>query len=253
LWLPVSFSNGVIDYTAEFAAYEYAAPPSFIQSLPQNNQTVLFVGASHVRYLISQVAQIYYNMTYGTDGCIENHAVEKKNSRFNFTQLKFADQWLRQKPEHVLDHVGTNFDKYILLLGHWDAGYPRKKPTMPRFFLKALMGIIELLEKLTKPGAEIFVLSVNQHPPGIKMLINQDWRVPPMIDAYNEAIWSQVEVELPVKSSKSFRFRNHPRTYFVDNTDIMDPVWDSATDWYHPCRYAIRPMALRVLDLLTLS
>jgi hypothetical protein len=86
---------------------------------------------------------------------------------------------------------------------------------------------------------------------GRKMIQAADWRIPPLIDAYNEVLYREVEqVDFPIRSTRSFRFKGLTRTYLLDNTDIVDPVWDSASDFYHPCRYAFRPIALRVLDLL---
>ena len=125
-----------------------------------------------------------------------------------------------------------------------------KEPTPPAKFLESLLKVITILEEVAKPGAEIFVVTVNQSSMSYRTLSGNDWRIPPFVDAYNDEIWSQVEVEYPITSSRSFRFKNFNRTFLLDSTDIMDSMWDSASDFYHPCRYAIRPIALRVLDLL---
>jgi hypothetical protein len=145
----------------------------------------------------------------------------------------------------------SQYDKYVVTLGHWDAGgWPRAQPTPPGFFLDDILSILNILETTDKASAEIFFTSVNQHPMGRMVMNGIDWRVSPLIDAYNDEILSQVEVIHPITSARSFRFRDFNRSYFLDNRDIIDPIWDAALDFYHPCRYAMRPMALRVLDLL---
>lgn len=74
MWLPVDQRTGTIHYGAEHFGYQYTPPPRFLQQRNEtHNQTMLFVGASHVRYLMNQVSQIYYNLTYGSDGCTEEH------------------------------------------------------------------------------------------------------------------------------------------------------------------------------------
>lgn len=254
MWLPVNYSNGDIDYNADHFSYEYTPPPQFLQDDRQYTKdfSIAFVGASHVRYLKNQVSQIYYNVTEGKDGCSEPHVpppdLENNQSRFLQIKMQFANDLLSKPKEEVL---GQNdyFDKYIVTLGHWDAGYPDSRPTVPSMFLEGLLSIISLLEEMAKPSAEIFVTSVNQHPLGTKVLSGDDWRLPPLIDAYNEMIWRQVEV-VPGGGPRSLKFKPFKRTYYLDNRDIVDPVWDSAFDFYHPCRYAIRPIALRVLNLV---
>jgi hypothetical protein len=229
--------------------------PKFLEESKSGvqNQTILFIGASHVRYLKNQVSQIYYNITNGFDGCQEEHTVPpdlgNNQTRFNRIYLRFVDQWMGRNANPLVPTF-SNYDKYVVTIGHWDAGFPLDRPTPPGLFLNDILSILNILETSVKPSAEIFVTSVNQHPLGHKMLVGMDWRVSPLIDAYNDEILSQVEVDHPITSTRSFRFRDFNRSYFLDNSDIMDPIWDSATDFYHPCRYAMRPIALRVLDLL---
>ena len=73
-WLPVDPSMGAIDYTAEHFGIMYTPTPSFLHDSKsgRHDQTIMFVGASHSRYLANQVSQIYYNLTYGHDGCMNN-------------------------------------------------------------------------------------------------------------------------------------------------------------------------------------
>lgn len=140
--------------------------------------------------------------------------------------------------------------------GHWDAGSPTGKPTPQNEFLKNLWSTLQnVQEMIVKPAAKIFVLTVNQHPIGYKASDCIDWRVPPMIDAYNRQL-RRLVTEHPVgndntnKRPRVYSFQNMTNAYLVDNADIMDPIWDGANDWNHPCRNAMRPMALRVLSLL---
>ena len=87
-------------------------------------------------------------------------------------------------------------------------------------------------------------MTVNQSPMSSLMQSGNDWRISPFIDAYNDEIWSQVEVEYPITSIRSFRFKNFNHTFLLDNTNIMDSMWDSASNFYHPCRYGIPHIAL---------
>ena len=257
MWLPVNPTNGSIDFDAEHFGHNYTPMPSFLQQSKsgRHNQTILFVGASHVRYLANQLSQIYYNLTYGHDGCIEEHVqppdLGNNYSRFHHNYLSFGRQWIQQPIETIIDNSGGNHhDKIIISYGQWVASYMKGIPTLPNAFVQVLLSIIDTMDKISKPEAEIFVLTVNHNPIGTRALEGIEWRIPPLIDAYNDQIWNQVTVDYPITGTRSFRFKNFNRTYLLDNSDIMDPIWDSAEDFNHPCRYGTRPMALRVLDLL---
>ena len=68
MWLPVHPSNGSIDFPTEPMSHEYTPIPSFLSPEQQQqqqrgdkyNQSILFVGDSHARYLKNQVSQIKY-------------------------------------------------------------------------------------------------------------------------------------------------------------------------------------------------
>jgi hypothetical protein len=226
MWLPVNPSTGVIEYTAEHFGYNYTPTPSFLRESKsgRHNQTILFVGASHSRYLANQVSQIYYNLTYGHDGCVEKHAqppmmiLGSNVSRFGSAKLNFGYEWFNKPCHEVLSNYGDYYDKYVVTSGHWDAGWLKNKPTSPGKFLESLLKAISILEELAKPGAEIFVVTVNQSPMGRGMLRGTDWRIPPLIDAYNDEIWSQVDIEYPITSTRSFRFKNFNRTFLLDSS-----------------------------------
>jgi hypothetical protein len=166
MWLPVS-NSGVVDYQAEHSGYMYQPPPTFLaEKQPRHNQTILFIGASHARYLKNQVSQIYYNLTYNSDGCREEHThpLDLDRPRFAHDYLRFADKYTNKSPEVVSEDGGTyfQFDKYIITTGHWDAGFPFKKPTPPAIFINNVLNLLKILDDKAKPGAEIFITTVNQ-------------------------------------------------------------------------------------------
>jgi hypothetical protein len=94
------------------------------------------------------------------------------------------------RDKKVINHYGVHYDKYVITSGHWDAGWPMQEPTPPTKFLESLLKVISILKEFTKPGAEIFVVTVNQAPMGSWMQSGIDWRILTLIDAYNDAIWS---------------------------------------------------------------
>ena len=253
-WLPVDPTNGVVDYDAEHFGYEYSPTPHFLQESKsgQNNKTVLFIGDSHTRDLRQQSFNIYYNTTGPRCACTERPYkpytdLDNNVERFGYAMHLHAHEVFDSKLN--FDKLGNHWDMFVITMGHWDAGHPLEVPVTPAAFIKGLLNLTAILEDTAKPGAEIFVTTVNQHPMGSDFMEAKDWRVPPLIDMYNDQIWDQVEVDFPIKSARSFRFKNRTRTFFLDGADIMDPIWDSSTDFNHPCRYFVRPMALRVLDL----
>jgi hypothetical protein len=75
--------------------------------------------------------------------------------------------------------------------------------------------IIEIMQKIAKPEAEIFVLTVNHNAIGTRALDGIEWRIPPLIDAYNDQIWNQVTVDYPITGTRSFRFKKLQSHIFV--------------------------------------
>ena len=63
-----------------------------------------------------------------------------------------------------------------------------------------------------------------------------------MMDVYN-AYFLNMTVEGDRPGERKFKKLNN--AYYVDNTDIMDPIWDGATDYNHPCERGFRPMVYR--------
>jgi hypothetical protein len=102
------------------------------------------------------------------------------------------------------------------MLSHMDSGivhhgqegfrYPQKHSYGPS--AKSLC-LFKCLQKQTR--AHIFVLSLNQNGMGNEALNATDWRVPPLLDAYIDNILSQVTIDYPTTSSRSFRFINFNR------------------------------------------
>ena len=264
MWLPVNLTNGVIDYTAEHFGYTYSPKPLFLQQQSlddpniaddedqnRHNKAVLFLGDSHGRSLYNQVSEIYHDLTNrDSDGCSKFYryrptGLYKNVTRFRYGVVLYGDDGFSQ-----FDTFGNHFDIIVVTIGHWDASGDRWAPSTPAAFMRGLMNLTAGLEKAAKPGAEIFVTTVNPNPMGDQMLSGRDWRVPSLIDLYNKELWNAVEEGTSsIKSAISFRFKNRSRTFLLDGTDIMDPIWDSATDFYHPCRYFLRPLAMQVLDL----
>jgi hypothetical protein len=74
------------------------------------------------------------------------------------------------------------------------------------------------------------------------------------MDVYN-AFLRNMTVAAPAGSSTpgERKFMGLNNAYYLDNTDILDPVWDEAHDWNHPCKFSFRAMAYRVLLMMSRS
>ncbi|KAI2505315.1 hypothetical protein MHU86_9115 [Fragilaria crotonensis] len=284
MWLPVDPTNGIVNYAAEYFGHSYSPMPRFLQELGQpsqdadnddggadgthrnnnNNKAILFLGDSHARYLHNQVSDIYYGRTQhyhgggcgkynpkGDDRSDRSGRYRKNLTRFRYRRICYGKDGGAGYGRKIFEKHGNHFDVIVVSIGQWDASRYDDSPSTPAAFLESLSILIAELEESAKPGVLIFVNTVIHSPMGRDMLAGSDWRVPPLIDMYNNELWNQVEqVQFPsIKNAKSFRFKNRSRTYLLDGTDILDPIWDSSTDFSHPCRYFVRPMAMQVLEL----
>ena len=116
-------------------------------------------------------------------------------------------------------------------MGQHDLGWPNGYPT-------PLTDFTRLLERLLAAHPAIYVLSMNPIP--LSCIITScppmDWRTPPNVDAYNEAMARTVALRAP-------------RSVFVSTLDIVGPAWDSASDWCHPRGLVQEAIAHRVAEL----
>ena len=121
----------------------------------------------------------------------------------------------------------------LISFGHHDLGWPNGYPTPIPEYQASLRALLH-----RHPSAH--VLSVNYMP--LNCIITTcpplDWRTPPGVDAYNDATKAVVA---------EYRERG---ARFLDLSDIMAPVWDSANDWCHPRGHVAKVLAHRV-DWLT--
>jgi hypothetical protein len=141
----------------------------------------------------------------------------------------------------------------VILFGHWHAG-TRKRPTVPAQFASGARDVMERLQNVTPSSTRIYLASTDASPTNWKLLDCTDWRTPAMMDVYN-AFLRNMTVAAPAGSSieGQRKFMGLENAYYLDNTDILDPVWDEAHDWNHPCRFSFRAMAYRVLLLMSRS
>jgi hypothetical protein len=125
----------------------------------------------------------------------------------------------------------------VVSVGQWDLGWPKGGITPPSEFREGVIAAIRIVLQI-KDLRTAVILSTNYNPMGNRLFgcINQtrvkqpDWRAPDLVDAYN-GILRHVSTELQVP--------------FIDNTDIVGPIWDSAEDWSHP-RQAFPVIAKRL-------
>ena len=143
-------------------------------------------------------------------------------------------RWTRTN--HPADHRALGrwpaaCDTFVVSMGQHDLGWPNGYPT-------PLTDFTRLLERLLAAHPAIYVLSMNPIP--LSCIITScppmDWRTPPNVDAYNEAMARTVALRAP-------------RSVFVSTLDIVGPAWDSASDWCHPRGLVQEAIAHRVAEL----
>lgn len=103
------------------------------------------------------------------------------------------------------------------------------------------------MRAITEDSAWIVVASTDPVPLSNRVASCKDWALPTLVDVYN-AYLRGMTVEGNVPGER--RFDGLPHAYYLDNTDIMDPVWDGAADYNLPCQHGFRPMAYRILSMM---
>ena len=83
------------------------------------------------------------------------------------------------------------------------------------------------------PKSKSWVLSCNHIPLNCDVTTcpPTDWRSPPMVDEFNQI---------------AERLASAHGLPFIDNTDIVSPMWDAAQDWKHPHGVVLEAVANRL-------
>lgn len=137
----------------------------------------------------------------------------------------------------------------VILFGHWHAG-AQAEPTVPALFASGAHQVMERLQNVTPSSTRIYLASTDANPTSAKLLACTDWRTPALMDVYNACLYNMTGGSSLEGERKCMGLHN---AYYLDNTDILDPVWDEARDWNHPCKFSFRAMAYRVLLLMSRS
>ena len=250
VFLPVNRSDGSILYDTDHAVHTYVPPVEGLSSASfGKDKKLCFVGDSFARYLWYEAMHIIANTTFNTGVCQNQHQI--RNGRNNHT-------W--EPHIFVLTRFGSNFigledtltarlsqcTAVFCTFGRWDASYKRGNVTAPFDYKKSVLEVLASLETVTGPSTKTYFLSSAPMSLGSAVLGCTDWRVDPVMAAYNGAL---VQETGPTDQDGLRPFKSLSRSYFVDNTHMEAPLWDDPADWTHPCRHVFRPLDRRLLLL----
>lgn len=184
---------------------QYRWVPASTAAMPlAGNQHVCFGGASHTR-LMAEYATEYFGLTV------------------KHVDIRMPEQW---KSEYA-----AGCTMFVIAASQWPMSWrSRKHSTIngwghrPYSPTEYTQGIEHVLTDIAAhhPSVQTFVRSANYNPitaPMYSDIPQQEWRVPPLVDAYNSALRTMLQ--------------RHPKTQFIDLESIVGPMWDTAPDWNH--------------------
>jgi len=201
-----AYCNTIVNLN-RFASYEWdggftlKGRPEFV-----GRKVICPVGASHAERLRDALRTTISNLGWG-----QSFEVISGNLMFPDKEWpKLASANFFQKCHYV-----------ILGYGQWLAGWPSVPPYSTKRFAESVEWTIERINLLSDKTKVIW-RSMHYNPLGDKISScpPQDWRSPPVVDAYNNVLRNKLA-------------KGSSRLMFVDTTFIIGPMWDSAKDWCH--------------------
>ena len=252
VFLPVNRSDGTVDYEHHHATSTYVPPIEGLSTatLEEKNKTLCFVGDSFSGYYHREASLILKNATYGTTACSNKFHMsadhkDSWNTSFVLLGVPMANDWFDREKD--ADVPFSKCAAVFVSVGRWEAGFPGRRPTLPKTFRFDFVKMLEELEGLTPPTAKHYFMSTGPMAIGSRIIDCIDWRVPPMMDAYNTLMMDHTELQ--DKADGLPKFLNMNKTYYLDTTDIDDPLDDDMDDWQHACRNVFRVVDVRMLEL----
>jgi hypothetical protein len=247
-WTQVQFESGVIDHSL-------VVDKEINEKLKFSNYSLLFWGASHIRYLRNFFQDRYLNDSSDKDSCEADFRMDNVQGRFGFYFVAFSEKFTDELKDESfrikMQNMAMDYSYHVISLGQHEASWVTiDKPSTPRNFFHHLIMLLDQLKRITNSNSKYFILTVNQNALGDIYLRGIDWRIPPVIDAYNRELLSLTDNDLPHNTYSPLKHTCINNTFIIDNTDIMDPIWDSATDFCHPCRYGTPAIASRIIKII---
>ena len=244
-FLPVDLVSGEPQFDSHHSTPLYT-PPLPGLDYKTMKETVCFVGESHARYIAYEARRILKNETLGTTACpgkdVQIKSFQKEpGGPVRYHEMMYASSFLRDEAADL-----SECDFVFVSHGHHDAAYTGGRCIPPKTYRTMTGRLLEKMEQVTKPSASIHILSMNQTPFGSKVLNCDDWRIPSVLRAYD----AYLKAATKYTKSGGQSFRKFKKSFFLDNTDITDPLWDSAVDFNHACTYTVRPITERILSIV---
>ena len=249
VYLPVNRSNGSIDHEADHSVPQYAGPIRKISNETfGEGKKICFIGDSFARYMLFEIKQMLSNTTYGTNAWSNLYQHDKsitKNSPHIRIEANYGTE-LHPKPAVLMEKRLSQCVAVFVTFGRWNARGDYHPPTTAAVYKDAVLMLLRLIEDYTPPDVKSYYLSISPMALGNDPLYCRNFRVPPLMDAYNDYV---LESTIPSEGGLPL-FQNLSRSFFLDNTELTEPLWDDPEDFSHPARHVFRPLDRRLLELV---
>ena len=183
-----------------------------VQSLWQKEPvSMCFVGFSHSRRMVQAMQRLAISNTQQT------------NITVSWGKAKYPEDVTVEFAKGLMETY--NCQKIVIGVGQWPASYDRRRPTLVDEYYREVKGMLERLRVILSSEVQIFARSIHRSAFGdfITGCPPQDWRTPPVMDAYNAAI---------AKACHDMG-GSEKNVSFIDTTPMLAPIWDTAIDWNH--------------------
>lgn len=178
-----------------------------------------FVGASHSRTIVEMLSSHFGEGPW-----------------FQHVDARYPNN-LNQAAEFVRLQNCTHA---VIGIGQWPAGWPGDAPMGFQDYEQSMHGGLVNFTNIVNTSTKVYVRNVHENPLGniISSCPPRDWRNPEVVRIYNELL---LEV--------CTRLKYH----FIDTTDILGPMWDTAPDWCHYKNEVGRVEAIYILQFILQS
>ena len=185
------------------SSYKFSFNETALDASRFQTSVLCFVGASHSRFAVGHLQAVFPSYS----------------AKIEHIEVQFpSDLQTASSSVHA-----SNCTHVIIGIGQWPAGWPGGAPTSFSEYessMKIEVANFSAVLRKRVPSFQIFIRSMHENPLGnlISACPPGDWRNPEVVRIYNEILLS-VSEQLSIP--------------FLDTTDIIMPLWDSAADWCH--------------------
>jgi hypothetical protein len=232
-----------------FNRYNWVDEPPLLYESSESQRNFCFLGSSHSRFMykVRQLMDLLAVLTLAISHLLlqmfnevfQTYNMSSTNKGYHSSDLRLASRWGGLGGAHYQNTQKKNCTTMVIASGQWALS---RLSVNPDKWIRQMKKIVDDIHN--NSNMTIILRNVHYHSLGFTILScpPQDWRLPYLIDVYNEKLAELAETHPAFKKEQNM---------FIDTNAVVGAVWDTWEDWNHVTLKVGSPEARYMLNKMS--